>query len=250
MTTLRAPVRGLAPGARAAPPELVRYVCIVHRSPDGRFLAFDPAAGVEADARIVRSEDGATLEVGELRTARVVAARRLVLVQGLGKGDKSDAVVRDAAELGATEVALTIMERSVARPTSDKLAAREARWQRIADEAARQAGRGDAPRVTVHDGLEGALQSIRAGAPALAGFVLYEGGGAPLGPALAEALASDSGLLFVIGPEGGIAPAEIDACRAAGLVVASLGPFVLRTETVATAVLGAVRVMDHARTEH
>ncbi|MFO0672767.1 MAG: RsmE family RNA methyltransferase [Polyangiaceae bacterium] len=242
---LRAPVRGLAEGTHPAPAELVHYVCTVHRSPSGEIVAFDPAAGTEADARVERTASGDVLHVGPLRRASVVATRRLVVVQGLAKGDKCDAIVRDAAELGATDVALTVMARSVARPLGDKLLARADRWQRIADEAARQAGRGDAPRVSVHDSLDGALTTATVDEAGLAGFVLYEGpGGAPLGPALRPALARGDGIVFVVGPEGGLAPEEVERCRAAGMRVTTLGAFVLRTETVVAAVLGAVRVLE------
>ena len=47
-------------------------------------------------------------------------------------------------------------------------------------------------------------------------------------------------LTLLIGPEGGLSPAEIEWSRGEGFERVSFGPFVLRTETAATAVLGAV----------
>ena len=61
-------------------------------------------------------------------------------------------------------------------------------------------------------------------------------------PALFVALAGGAPLAFACGPEGGLEDGEIDAARALGWTVCSLGPLALRTETVAAAVLGAVRV--------
>ena len=49
----------------------------------------------------------------------------------------------------------------------------------------------------------------------------------------------------VIGPEGGLADEELAEAARAGWQTASLGPFVLRTETVAAAVLGALLILEH-----
>ena len=64
----------------------------------------------------------------------------------------------------------------------------------------------------------------------------------PLGPTLFAALAGTTPLAFACGPEGGLEDREVEAARALGWAVSSLGPLALRTETVAAAVLGAVRV--------
>ena len=54
---------------------------------------------------------------------------------------------------------------------------------------------------------------------------------------------------FAAGPEGGLDEEEVGLARDAGWVIASLGTFVLRTETVAAAVLGAVRVLGTGGTD-
>ena len=69
-------------------------------------------------------------------------------------------------------------------------------------------------------------------------FVLDPHASEPLGPLLYAA--SGASIAFAIGPEGGLAPAEITAARDRGWLATSLGKLVLRTETVAAAVLGAV----------
>ena len=66
----------------------------------------------------------------------------------------------------------------------------------------------------------------------------------PLGAALASAVARGASIAFAIGPEGGLCPSEVALASQKGFVPSSLGPFVLRTETVAAAVLGAVRVLS------
>ena len=68
-------------------------------------------------------------------------------------------------------------------------------------------------------------------------------GSLALGGALAEAVTRGAAVAFAVGPEGGFSAVEVDLARSKGFVPASLGEFVLRTETVAAAVLGAVRVL-------
>jgi 16S rRNA (uracil1498-N3)-methyltransferase len=67
---------------------------------------------------------------------------------------------------------------------------------------------------------------------------LWERATEPMGPRL-RALGGAQPLVFAVGAEGGLEDAEIDAAHSRGYAVVSLGPFILRTETVAAAVLGA-----------
>jgi 16S rRNA (uracil1498-N3)-methyltransferase len=121
---------------------------------------------------------------------------------------------------------------------------RQARWSRIASEAARQSGRSEAPLIDVPCPWPEALaRAVDAGrGPECARFCLWERATDPLAPPLLEALQRGVPLAFACGPEGGLDIREVDEAREAGWLVVSLGPVILRTETVAAAVLGAVRV--------
>jgi 16S rRNA (uracil1498-N3)-methyltransferase len=151
-------------------------------------------------------------------------------------------VIRDATELGATDVFLAPTVRSIVRLDEGKATTKEDRWRRIAEQAARQSGRADPPRVALTPEWRSALE--RAANLADARFVLDPHAGEPLGPRLGAAIARDSSLAIAVGPEGGLAPEEIEQAELAGFTPASVGRFVLRTETVAAAVLGAVRVLQ------
>ena len=238
---MRAPIAALCPGERALDGDAAHYLTRVLRLGVGAsFVAFDPARAVEADATVSRVDRaGAAVRVGALRAADVVALRRLTLVQALAKGDKCDAIVRDATELGATSIIVAATARSVVKLDAARAHARRGRWAKIAEEAARQCGRGDPPTV------QGPLpwdQALAAVPETDARFCLYEDATMRLGTLLPDALATDAALAFAVGPEGGLAPEEVQEAESAGWRVTSLGPFILRTETVAAVVLGAVRV--------
>jgi 16S rRNA (uracil1498-N3)-methyltransferase len=203
-------------------------------------VAFDPARGLEADATVEASEQHRIhIAVGPLRAAQLVAVRPVLWIQALSKADKCDAIVRDATELGATRFVAAAAARSIVRLDDARGAERRARWTRVAQEAARQCGRADPPMVEGPAPWQEVLASVEA---ASARFCLYERAEEPLAGPLAAALASGAPLAFAAGPEGGLEEAEVDAATERGWLPVSLGPFILRAETVAAAVLGAVRI--------
>lgn len=241
MRTIRVPVRELRVGDVELDTDGARYVSRVLRLRAGsRFVAFDPEARLEGDGEVIsEARDRVRVRLGPTRPARLVPTREVSLVQCVGKGDKLDAVVRDATELGATAILAAIGERSVATRSTD---AGLVRLRRIAVEAARQCGRGDVPRV------EGPrpLASVLEGLQVELAIVLDPGGDERAGDLL-QAGSRDGSVALVIGPEGGLTEAELGAAAAHGFHRASLGPLVLRTETVAAAALGALLILGQAR---
>lgn len=227
---LRVPLADLSVGPRTLIDRAARYVARVHRLGEGALLEpFDAKAGKVARARVTRvTDDAVEIAIDEVAIAPPRPGPRVTLLQAIGKADKLDAIVRDATELGAARVVPTITERTVVK-LGERGAERHARWQRIADEAARQAGRSDALSVDAPTPFARAIEIAAARK-----FVLVPGAELPL----RDALAGDD-LAFAIGPEGGFSAAEIALAEDRGFVAASLGPLVLRTETVAAAVLGA-----------
>jgi 16S rRNA (uracil1498-N3)-methyltransferase len=234
---LRVPLAPLSPGVVPLPSEAAHYVTRVHRLREGdRFVAFDPEQGLEAEATLVEvGRRGAAARIEAVRAAPPPARRQVTLIQGIGKGDKLDAVVRDATELGATRVIPALTARCVSRPGAD----RRDRWRRIAVEAARQCGRGDALRVEAPMGLMEAVALVEGAA----GFCLDPAAEMPFGARL-RALPASAEVAFVVGPEGGLTDEEVAACMGAGFVPVRLGRLTLRTETVCAAVLGALLALD------
>ncbi|MCU0659195.1 MAG: 16S rRNA (uracil(1498)-N(3))-methyltransferase [Polyangiaceae bacterium] len=236
---IRVPVEGLLEGPWELPPAAGHYVARVLRKARGdTLLLFDPRLGVEALARI-EAVDGASVRVLVQGPAPAsVPERDVVLVQALGKGDKMDAVVQDATELGVARIVPVLSERTVVQP-GPKAAARVERWRRIAAEASRQSGRAQAPEI---DPIRPLLEAVE-GIPSDLRLALVPGAAQPAGPLL---LGPTAALAFLVGPEGGLSERECQELEQRGWVLSDLGPWTLRTETVATAVLGALLVSQGA----
>jgi 16S rRNA (uracil1498-N3)-methyltransferase len=241
VTPRRVPLSNVGAGERRLDGATAHYVAHVLRLGAGDvFTAFDPAAVREADAVVIEvGRDSVVVRLASVREGTLRAPRSITWVQGLAKGDKCDAVVRDATELGATRIVLSATRRSVIRLDPARGLARRARWTNIAEQAARQCGRSDVPEVVASSRWEDGVESC---ASADARFCLWEGATEPLAPPLLDALARGSSLAFACGAEGGLDEDEVRVAADRGWVTASLGPFILRTETVAAAVLGAVLV--------
>ena len=242
---IRAPVAPLEEGERDLEGAVAKYLARVLRLRAGdAFVAFDPSAAREADAVIVAvSEAAVRVRFAAPRAPAIAATREVTWIQGFAKGDKCDAIVRDATELGATRVIIAVTQRSVVKLDGPRALERAERWRRVALEAARQCGRGDAPTIDGPCPWNVALASVKS---ATARFCLYERATEPLAPPLLAALFQDGPLAFAAGPEGGLEDAEVAFARDAGWSIASLGNITLRTETVAAAALGAVRIWTPA----
>lgn len=156
----------------------------------------------------------------------------------LPKGDKMDSIVRQAVELGACEIVPVLSGRCVSRPDDRTAEKKRERWQKIANEAAGQCGRGILPKV-------GRLCSIKDCAGKLPGFdkalFFYELGGLP-----AEALTFNptDRVALITGCEGGFDSAEASLLQSAGAKPITLGPRILRAETAPLAALSCVMLLS------
>jgi len=201
------------------------HLARVLRARPGDAVTLFDGAGAELGARVVR--------VGrdETELSPAPAARRgagtggtpLVLLTAVPRGGRMDFLVQKCSELGVSRIVPVITARSVARPE----AGRRARWEKIAREAARQCGRADVPDVAPPAPLAAALSASDLPARRL---VLSPDAA---GRSLRSLLPEPAPTALLVGPEGGLAPAEVDAARAAGFVPVSMGPRILRVETAA-----------------
>lgn len=158
------------------------------------------------------------------------------LFVAMPKADKLEHIIQKAVELGATSVTTFVSSRCVSRPDAKSMAKKLQRWQKIAESAASQCGRGIIPQVTFADSYGSALaQASRYDAPLL----LYENESkTSLKAALSQN--SFSSVSILSGPEGGFSEDEVQQASSAGLISCSLGPRILRCETAPLCALSAV----------
>ncbi|UNK44377.1 16S rRNA (uracil(1498)-N(3))-methyltransferase [Arthrobacter sulfonylureivorans] len=197
----------------------------------------------------------------------------LVLVQALAKGNRDELAIEAATELGVDTVVPWQAERSIVRWKADKAAKGTAKWQMAVRAAAKQSRRARVPEVEplveraglcalirssrlsllLHEGAQGgvadAVQRAGLGADRAEPRGNNDGGASPDGGASREggdsrgSVASPSGdgtaarVLMIVGPEGGMSQAEMDAMLDAGAVAVRLGPHVLRSSTAGPAAL-------------
>jgi len=153
------------------------------------------------------------------------------LFQCVPKGDKLDFIVQKATELGASEIIPVISGRCISRP--DKKSNKIQRLQKIAEAAAKQSGRGKIPLVRELTSFNDALKLCK---KENLGIIFYENGGKKLDEIVGCGV-TDAPIDIFIGSEGGFETAEIEMAKQAGLVPASLGKLILRTETAPVAAI-------------
>lgn len=159
---------------------------------------------------------------------------RFTVVQALPKGERGELAVEVLTEVGIDTVVPWAASRSVAVWRGERAVKSHAKWASTAREAAKQSRRVWHPEVTAMASTEEVLALVAAADVAL---VLHEEATEPLA---AVPVPLTGRILLVVGPEGGVAPDEIEALREAGAHVVRLGSEVLRTSTAGVVAVGAL----------
>ncbi len=164
----------------------------------------------------------------------------VTLFQALVKGDKFDAVVQKAVELGVYRIVPVVSSRCISRPDSKQLEKKIERWQKISKSAAMQCARANIPEVSEAVSYETALEMIK---QADCGFICYEAEPhEPMKQIFEKASKENKPATysFYVGPEGGISQEEAKLAQESGLPLASLGKRILRTETAPLCVISSI----------
>ncbi len=214
------------------------YLVHVLRLRPGALVTLLDGQGLTAESQVAQvGEQTIELAVSQISPVESLRAR-LVLLQGLLKGDKQDFVIQKATELGVSRIVPVACERSVPQLAKERAEQKRRRWIEIARHAAQQCRRADVPEISLPMSFAEALADAQGQK-----LLLFEGSAPPLGQVLLPISADGAGGLAVsmlIGPEGGLAPGEVAAAQAAGFAAVSLGPLILRAETAVVATLAVV----------
>lgn len=221
----------------------------------GESLDLADGTGRRVTATVVTAAADRLEARAESVTDETAPRPELVLVQALAKGDRDLMGIQAGTELGLDAVHPWQAERSIVRwaggrpgksgtpgaagaaGRSDKTAKAIAKWEAALLAAAKQARRTRVP--VVREMLDGVgVRSVCV--PGTLVLVLHEEAQASLGEVVEDLARAADRIVMVVGPEGGISPAELTALTEAGAVPVLLGHHVLRSSTAgpaATAVL-------------
>lgn len=160
---------------------------------------------------------------------------RIVLLQGIARGEKMDLILQKATELGVSEFRPLSSQRSEVKLDETRQAKRLAHWRNVVVSACEQCGRAQVPDVLPPASLASVLGALPPGGTRL----LLDPDGS-IGFATLE-LPQDAAVLLAVGPEGGWSPLDREQLQAAGFAGLRLGPRVLRTETAGLTAIAALQ---------
>jgi 16S rRNA (uracil1498-N3)-methyltransferase len=228
----------LVAGATVSLPDAAAYHVfrVLRLRPGAPLVLFD---GSGADYRCeIAAIDGerVLVSVGERSAGLRDSPLRITLVQAVSRSERMDWTLQKATELGVRCIVPVLSARSVVR-LDERQADRKLRhWKSIVAGACEQSGRSTLPEVRSPLDLDRFLADSQREGQRL---VLSPGGPASLAGLASMAAAVE----LLIGPEGGLDDAEIEAATRAGFSPVRLGPRVLRTETAGIVALAVLQAM-------
>lgn len=156
----------------------------------------------------------------------------------LPKGDKMDLIIKQAVELGVSEIVPVISGRCIARPDEKSAAKKVERFNKIAAEAAGQSGRGILPKVKPFLTMRQCAAELKNYDKSL---FFYELGGVPM---TASGINGAKKIAVITGSEGGFDTDEAKLLCESGAVAVTLGKRILRAETAPAAALTAIMLIS------
>lgn len=176
------------------------------------------------------------IQMRKLHEARMPPLRcEITLAQAIPKGKNMDLIVQKAVELGAAKIAPIISDRAIVHLQDKEALQKQAKWQQVAVEAAKQCGQNWLPTVQIPRKLSDFFDGVAPSQLRLIGSLQSDA--AHLKTVLAEYESEHesrpTSVLMCIGPEGDFTPAELNLARSHGCRPITLGPIILRVETAA-----------------
>ena len=201
----------------------------------GEDMVICDGQGTDYKCRFVRADkEQVEAEVVEVVKCPAEPTVKATILCGLPKGDKTDYIIQKCVETGADEIVFFHSNRCIAK--IDTPQKKLERWQRIAEEAAKQSGRGIIPQIKwageYADALDIAVKKDLA-------LFMYETGERDALNTVLESNKDIKTIAIITGPEGGFAPFEADLARITGLKICSMGERILRCETAPVVALTA-----------
>ena len=218
------------------PADEAHHLTRVMRLGTGDDIAVFDGRGHEFRARVMSAVRGRVrIELLDAITPAPEARVPLTLVQAVLKGDKMDAVVRDATMLGVSAIVPLITSRTIARPPRRE----NDRWERVAVSSAKQCRRAVVPSISAprlfNDWLASSAQGLR--------LILVEPSAADRDVRSLRLLEdhAPASLSLIAGPEGGWTKDERENAERAGCIAVTLGGLTLRADAIAVTAIAVAR---------
>ena len=204
-----------------------KHIKTVLRAREGEEITLCDGEGMDYQCRIASLERGVLLDILSKEVCETEPKTKIPLYQGLPKGDKMELIIQKCVELGVDRIVAVSTERAIVK-LDKKEAKKLERWQKIAESAAKQSGRGKIPEIG-QQVLK--FKEAVAEAKELDGAIIpYEREEETGIRQFVENFKGESVGVF-IGPEGGFADEEIALAQENGITPITLGKRILRTET-------------------
>jgi len=220
----------------ALEPQAAKHLLTVLRLKVGAPLTLFDGSGFEFQARIEQLDKKQVwVRLDGAHGPAVESPLRVTLAQGISRGERMDYTVQKAVELGVTEIAPVLTERSVVKLDADNSQRKQEHWLGVVTAACEQSGRVRVPTVDLPVTLPQYL-----GKQTAPGLCLL------LDPLAERSLSQypapdDHRVTLLVGPEGGLSDKERELAAQAGFKGMRLGPRILRTETAALVALSLMQ---------
>ncbi|MCB1700328.1 MAG: 16S rRNA (uracil(1498)-N(3))-methyltransferase [Halioglobus sp.] len=195
-------------------------------------ILFDGRGGQYPATIHALDRNSVVASLGDFDATERESGLRLQLGIALSRGERMDWVIQKATELGVSSIALLVSERTEVRLKDEREQKKLRHWQQVAISACEQCGRNLLPQILPPQSL---AQWVNA-AQADVRLVLH-----PLADNTNPGSGRPASVALLVGPEGGLSPAEVDAAVQSGFSSLQLGPRILRTET---APLAAIAILQ------
>ncbi|MFI6283046.1 16S rRNA (uracil(1498)-N(3))-methyltransferase [Streptomyces sp. NPDC050988] len=211
-----------------------RHAVSVKRLRAGEDVVLTDGHGRWAEGVVKAAEGKDRLVVTDIAEVReeLEPEPRITVVQALPKGDRGELAVETMTETGVDEIVPWAASRCITQWKGERGLKALGKWRATAREAGKQSRRVRFPRVA--DAMT-TKQVAAFLAKADLGVVLHEDRSYGSEPLATAELPSAGRIVLVVGPEGGVSPAELEAFAEVGAKACRLGRSVLRTSTAGTA---------------
>ena len=169
---------------------------------------------------------------------------KIDIYQGLPKADKMELIIQKSVELGANAIIPVAMKRCVVKIDSKDENKKICRWQKIAENAAKQSGRNEIPEIRNIATVEKISNLINEYDSLIVAYENEKNNTIKRELLKLKDILQEKGkinIALIIGPEGGLEEKDVELLKQSGAKIVTLGNRILRTETVALNMLSVIR---------